>query len=348
MAHARVVLHRVGPDRAGPLDSGFTSAAGAYRFSYRPYGSPDALYFVSTSYGGIAYFSQPTRADAVGDAAAITVFDTTSGPLRVRLAGRHVIVSAPEPDGRREIAEVYDLANDSSLTRVSRDGATPTWMTHLPAGAAGFRVNPAADIAPGAVTMRGDSVLLFAPLSPGIRQLSFVYSLGSKAFPLKLPMEQAATVLEVLTEEPGAKVSAVHLKQAESFAANTRRFKRFLAEDVPANTILTIDPPGPEMSRSTYIAVVAAALGVAMIAGLAAAFHRRARRPTAVALSAVTALPASPEYVSEALLRDLAALDARMEHAASVGGEDRVRYAAERAALKSRLAAALAAERQSQ
>ena len=49
-----VALHRVGPDHAGPLDSVRTSATGAYAMKYRATGDTTALYFTSTSYGGVA------------------------------------------------------------------------------------------------------------------------------------------------------------------------------------------------------------------------------------------------------------------------------------------------------
>ncbi|MFY7923398.1 MAG: hypothetical protein ACOVSI_13400, partial [Gemmatimonas sp.] len=74
-----VTLHRVGKDTAGPIDSVKSDAAGRYRFTYAPFGTPDAVYFASTTYGGIAYFTAPLRsAKAVGDETEITVFDTTS------------------------------------------------------------------------------------------------------------------------------------------------------------------------------------------------------------------------------------------------------------------------------
>jgi hypothetical protein len=98
IANQWVVLHRVGPDASGPLDSIRTEAAGRYHLRYRTSGDSTALYFVSTSYGGVAYFTSPLRGPAVnGDDATITVFDTTSGPVAVKLGGRHVIVCALQP-----------------------------------------------------------------------------------------------------------------------------------------------------------------------------------------------------------------------------------------------------------
>lgn len=345
LAGRRVTLHRVGPDTAGPLDSALTRADGSYAFTYRPFGSPDAVYFVSASYGGIAYFSEPTRGqDASGDAAAITVFDTTSGPVRIRLAGHHIVVSAPGPDGKREIAEVFDLANDTSVTLVSPDGTKPVWVGHLPAGAADVKVNPSADIAPGAVAFRHDSVLLVAPLSPGMRQLSYVYSLGRDAFPLAIPTQQPTSILEVLAEEPKARVSAAHLREVAPVAAGGRTFRRFLAEDVPADAVLTIDVPAPAISRTTYIEILAAVFGAAMLVALAVAFRRRSHARAAVPVppGAPVAVPPSS---AESLLREIATLDARAEREPAWSEAERARYLAERDALKARLAAMLAAER---
>src|SRR3954465_5462235 len=60
-----VVLHRVGSDRAAPLDSARSGADGRFRIRYLATGAEDALYFVSSRYDGIAYFSPPLRTDTV-------------------------------------------------------------------------------------------------------------------------------------------------------------------------------------------------------------------------------------------------------------------------------------------
>src|SRR6266705_6686215 len=74
---AWVVLHRVGPDRAGPLDSVRSDSRGRYSFRYLRTGSQDAVYFVSASYDGIAYFTLPLAEGRVsGDDGEVTVFDT--------------------------------------------------------------------------------------------------------------------------------------------------------------------------------------------------------------------------------------------------------------------------------
>ncbi len=102
-----VVLHRVGTDRAGPLDSMRSGRDGRYRFRYVRTGQDDALYFVSATYLGIAYFSTPLRDAAVhaGDA-DLLVYDTTADASALRVQGRHLVVSAPRGT-KREIAEIF-------------------------------------------------------------------------------------------------------------------------------------------------------------------------------------------------------------------------------------------------
>ena len=97
-----VVLHRVGPDRAGPLDSVKTDSRGRYSFNYARSGSEDAIYFVSASYDGIAYFTPPLAEGKVGgDDGEVTVFDTTSSRVPISLRGHHVIVSAVDANALR-------------------------------------------------------------------------------------------------------------------------------------------------------------------------------------------------------------------------------------------------------
>src|SRR5437762_6347351 len=91
-----VVLHRVGSDRSAPLDSTRSATDGRFRFRYRPFGAPDALYFVSARYAGIAYFSPPLRGNVVrGGDADVVVYDTTTDTTSLRLVGRHFVLSAP-------------------------------------------------------------------------------------------------------------------------------------------------------------------------------------------------------------------------------------------------------------
>src|SRR5689334_3006222 len=214
---AWVVLHRVGPDRAGPLDSVQSDARGRYSFNYTRTGSDDTVYFVSASYDGIAYFTPPLAEGKVsGDDGEITVFDTTSGHVPMSLRGHQEVVSAADANARRSVVEVYDLSNDSSVTRVAA-GDSPagaTWMTHIQPSAADFHVGQG-DISDQAVTYSDGVVRVFAPLAPGLKQLSFSYSLPAKSFPLKLPLEKETGVYEILIEDKAGSVTGPHLKEVD-------------------------------------------------------------------------------------------------------------------------------------
>jgi hypothetical protein len=337
-----VVLHRVGPDRAGPVDSTRTSANGRFTIRYRESGDTSALYFASTSYGGVAYFTSPLRAPVVrGDDATLTVFDTTSGPVAIKVGGRHIIVGALQPNGRRPIGEVYDLENDSTVTLVARDSVTPLWRAQLPPEATGFQLNTSGGLAPGAASQRGSSVGLFAPLSPGIRQFAFTYELPSSAFPLALPIDRATGVLEVLVQDPSARVAGAKLRETAPVSADGRTFRRFLGQDLSAGTTLRIDIPrliGAER-ETVYLSVGAVLVATMAVALLVAARRSMSRRPLAATFASV------PELRSHAIMRGLAALDEEFEAIVTPDDARRAEYQAKRAALKSQFAEAIAEER---
>jgi len=275
-----VVLHRVGPDSSGPVDSVRSDSRGRYSFKYLRTGSQDAIYFVAASYAGIAYFTPPLPEGRVsGEDGEIAVFDTTSGPIPTSLRGHHVVVSAVDENARRSVMEVYDLSNDTSVTRVA-SGDSPenaTWRAHLTPGASDFRVSQG-DISAAAVTFVNGTVNVFAPIAPGIKQLSFSYSLPARAFPLKLPLEKATGVYEIMIEEQAGSVTGPHLKEVDPVTVEQRNFRRFLASDMPENSVAVIDLPAPPPARSIdprYLVAITLVLGGSMVVALARALRRR-------------------------------------------------------------------------
>jgi hypothetical protein len=275
-----VVLHRVGPDSAGPLDSVRSDPRGHYSFNYTRTGSSDAIYFVSASHDGIAYFTPPLAEGKVsGNDGEITVFDTTSGRVPMSLRGHHVVVSAADANARRSIVEVYDLSNDSTLTRVAK-GETPagaTWQAHVVSGIGDFKVSQG-DISAAAVSYANGVVSVFAPLAPGIKQLSFSYSLPAKSFPLKLPIETETGIYEILIEEKAGSVIAPHMKEMEPVTVDERNFRRFLGSDLPQNSVAVIDLPAPPPTHSIdsrFLVAITLVIGGTMVLALAQALRRR-------------------------------------------------------------------------
>jgi hypothetical protein len=280
VAGAWVVLHRVGPDRAGPIDSIQSDARGRYSFNYTRTGSDDAIYFVSASHDGIAYFTPPLAEGKVsGDDGEITVFDTTSGHVPLSLRGHHVVVSTADANSRRSVVEVYDLSNDTSVTRVARGDAPTdaTWQTHITTSASDFKVGQG-DISAGAVSYANGLVSVFAPLAPGIKQLSFSYSLPAKSFPLKLPLEKETGIYEIMIEEKAGSVSGPHLREVDPVTVDDRNFRRFLASDMPENSVAVIDLPPPPPSHTIdprFLVAITLVIGGTMVLALAQALRRR-------------------------------------------------------------------------
>jgi hypothetical protein len=327
-----VTIHRVGADSSGPIDSVRTDARGAYRFAYRRWGNTDAIYFAAAVYRGIAYFSAPMRAAVVrGDDAEIVVFDTTTAPVRFTVQGHHFVIGAPRPTGLRDIVEVYEISNDPVDTAIGRDSMAAVWSAPIPRGATNF--SPASgDVSASSLRARDGRVELAAPFAPGVKQLTWSYSLDARSFPLEITLDRANALLEVLLEEPGAQVRASSLRSQGTATTQGRTFKRFLAQNAPEGERVRIEvPTSAAAARSTVVVVLSAIVTLAMIAALWVAY-RRGTRPRRVV--------ATPHDSAETLAAAIAALDARHDaHDPTLPADT---YAAERAALKTRLAAALA------
>ena len=165
----RVVLHRVGQDAQGPVDSARTGTGGRFRFTTRR--DTSALFLVSARFGGIEFFSPPfTFRDSVPPAPVTLMVSDTSSSAPVAVGGRYLVIGAPDTDRRRTVVDLFVLRNDGHLTRVAPDSQTPTWRAVLPP-ATGHRVaEVGSEVLPSAVRFQGDTVLVFAPISPGERK----------------------------------------------------------------------------------------------------------------------------------------------------------------------------------
>ena len=332
-----VTLHRVGRDRAGPLDSVRTAPDGAFRFAYQLSGAPDAIYFVSASYAGIAYFSSGlAQPDVSGQDAEIQVFDTTSSGIRLTVRGRHVILSASTGGTRRGLIEVFEVTNDSSRTLIGVTDKAQTFRVRIPPGAQDFKVAQG-DVPADAVSFVDGEVQVRMPFAPGLKRLSFSYSMDADAFPLKVPVQFATGVLEVLAEDPQASVSAPMLVETAPASLDGRNFRRFLGNDVPASGVLEMDLPGSGQAQKTRIVIsLVVAIALAMLVSLARAFGRRSTPRTPGLASAAAA-----DREAERLARQIADLDAKFERARDPDDASRATYDALRLRLKSDLTTAL-------
>lgn len=334
-----VVLHRVGRDTAAAVDSVRSDARGRYSIR-RAVAEDSAVFFASTAYGGVAYFTPPFRGiDGPAEAATLTVYDTTSSGAAVRTQGRHLVISSVDVNDQRSIVEAFELENTSGRTRVASTHA-PSWSTQLPPGAADVHVERG-DVPPEAIAVREDRVDAFAAIPPGLRGLVFSYSVPAARFPLTVPVPDTTALLEVLIEQEGATADGAGLVAQEPVTLQGRTFQRFTARNVPAGaTFLVVAPVATHRGAGTTIAIVAGLIGVALLlfvarAALGAGGVRAPATPGRVAAQASA-------QAADRLARAIADLEAKFERRASPTADERAAFEAERKRLNDELTAVLA------
>ncbi len=325
-----VVLHRISTDSSGPVDSVRTTANGAYRFRYKLEG-PRSMYIVSTRYSGVAYFTAPLRDRAVtspdGD---VTVYDTSSAGFPLTVRARHIVIAPADPGGVRRVVDVYEVANDSNRTLVA--GATgSTWRVKLPDGAR-EPSSTGGDLPAEAFRFTEGQADLLVPFPPGERQVVLTYGIPAGS-PVTLPVAAATSTLEVLVEGTGATVRGAGLSAEDTVSLEGRTFQRFTASPVAAGASFVVAGSSGWSGRAGRLALVAVA-AIAVALGIVIG-RRGAGGPAAAG---------PPPPASEALAREIAALDhvyAEPARQAGAGGEH---YRSRRAALIGQLVEAQAVE----
>lgn len=321
----RVVLHRVGRDAQGPIDSTRSDRQGLARFSFRP--DTGAFYLLSAEYSGVEYFSQPvaTKAARPDSVMQIVVYDTSSS-APVSLQARHLVVTRPGEDGSRGVLDLLVLQNGGRLTRVAPDSVRPSWSGLLPRGTLGFEVAES-DFSREALARRGDSLLLLAPLAPGEKQITLQYLIPSNLRAVRLPLSAAGTKINVLAEESGVRVSGSGMVPADSQVLQGRTFHRWTGA-AQSGGVLTIALPGGGRAP-VWLLIIPIALLTAVLIG---AGWRLLSRPV-------------PAGGTGELVDAMAALDLRYAgRQGEIPEEEWRAYLTERARIKARLESSLAIE----
>jgi hypothetical protein len=329
VAGVRVVLHRVAAAEQGPVDSMASGLDGGFRFPLPR--DTSVLHLLSARYQGIEYFSFPLdRASDRAPAPVTLVVRDTSSRMPVTVSARHVVIPRPGEHGTREVLDLVLLTNDGPDTRVAPDSLGASWSGPLPAASEGLELGES-DISPDAVTRRGDSVIVTAPISPGEKQLAFQYHLPGGRQAVEVPVGTDAVALSVLLEEPGGSVSGPGLVQSDSQSVEGRSFRRWTG-DVPANAVIRITLPGTGGSSTPVIAALVSVLALALLLAAWRILPARER-------------PAGGGEDADLILTEIAALDARYQgREGELPAEEWSRYLERRAALKEQAAAALARE----
>jgi hypothetical protein len=326
---ARVVLHRIGRETQGPLDSTRAERDGRFGFAFRP--DTTAFYLLSSRHAGIEYFSPPVSTNPVRSDTAIriVVYDTSSS-APVVVEARHLVLTRPGQDGARSALDLIVLQNAGQRTRIAPDTLRPSMSLSLPPGTVGLQVSES-DVSPESVRRRGDSLIITAPIAPGEKQITVQYQVPAGRSTVELPIQRSGQRINVLVEETGARVSGAGIALADSQVIQGRSFRRWTGV-TPAPGVVRIVLPRTPQAPSWLLAALVVSLGVTLV-GTGWYLVTRQRRQ-------------GPQVPADDLLNAIAALDARyLGHQEETPGPEWTSYQDERARLKAELEISLAAGR---
>ena len=196
---AHVTLHRVTAKDPGPVDSVRSDAHGRFTFSVAA--DSGVVYLVSAKWAGIEYFATPfvMHAEPPYPTATVVVSDTSSTVV-VKLIARHLIVSPPAPDGKRDVVDLFVLENTGPETRVAPVAQRPTWQAHLPRFAMNVHAGNS-DFAADAVQFSTDEVALFTAIPPGQRDVEVNYQIPANSKQFEIPVDQDAPISNVVSAD---------------------------------------------------------------------------------------------------------------------------------------------------
>jgi hypothetical protein len=212
-----VVLHRVTPEEAGPVDSVQVVEGGAFQLElpHVPVRGSGEVFFASHRFEGILYFGPPLAlAEQLDSVYTIQAYPTRAAPaagIPFPVSVRNLFVEEG-PMGWR-VTDLVELRNDSIVTWVPDPEvpAAAVWRYPLPPEASAFRLGEG-DLSPGSVTFEDGGVIVRAPVLPGDRLLVFHYELPS--LETELPLPGTTGVLELLVRQPAPSLRVDRLQAA--------------------------------------------------------------------------------------------------------------------------------------
>ncbi len=325
----QVVLHRIGRQQQGPIDSTLSRRSGRFQFRFAL--DTSAIFLVSARFAGIEYFSQALTADSTHPLTnfQIVVADTSS-TAPVRVAERHVVIQEPDPSGIRSVLDLIVLENPGPLTRVATDSTRPVFEVSVPDRATSVGVTPQSEFSEDAIVVTPGAIELLAPLAPGTKQIMVQYDLPARPGIVSLWLPAVPT-LNLLLVEPKVVIEGVSVALVDSQVIDGTLFRRFGGTVPDSGAMLRLgfqDGPAPRTLGLILLSLTLLAFG-----GFAVLLVRR---------SSARVAPQSTRTLVEAL----AALDDRYEGLREkCSPEEWDRYLVERARMKADLRRRLAGVR---
>jgi hypothetical protein len=260
-----VVLHRVGPRAQGPIDTVRTGPAGGFRLTFAP--DSTAAYLLSTKYAGIEYFSRPISSDPGHPEPAVTLIVADTGSAQpVTARHRTLLISRADGSGTRIVIDWLLLSNPGPLTRVSPDSATPSWSGPLPADAQAVELADSrlSQFSPDAVVFRMESVQVYAPLSPGDKELMLQYRIPGTLDRFVVPSTARDSVFVLIEDEKGRVVRPA-LTAGDPETIDGRPYRRFSGV-MDGATEIEVALAGAAISSQQLLVLLVGVLGAGFAA----------------------------------------------------------------------------------
>jgi hypothetical protein len=212
-----VVLHRVTPEEAGPVDSVQVDEGGRFRLPLPAPPSPlSGTFFVTHRHDGVAFFGRPlTSLEQVEASYEIRAFPSrplpapgTAGPGAGEAgapSGRFVVsfrnlFIEEGPEGWR-VTDVFEVGHADEVTWTSPDpeGGVPVWSHPLPTEARNVQASES-DVSVASLRLDRGALEVHAPFPPGDRLFVVRYDLPS--LETSIPLLGRTGAVEFLVREP--------------------------------------------------------------------------------------------------------------------------------------------------
>ena len=158
-------------------------------------------------------------------------------------------LTAPDTADQRTVIEVYEISNDTTLTRVARGADGTTWSAPLPPGITRITGGDG-DVSPDAIRAAGGRAEISAPLAPGLKRVSFFYEVPADGTPVDILVESAVPVLDQLLVAEPEHAGACFVRGRVYLEADDSRGVELLERAL--KTDLTLVPAGCQLLYGFY------------------------------------------------------------------------------------------------
>ena len=251
---------------------------------------PDNSVFVSVSYEGVTYFTEPINVPADGPVALnpITVFPTTDDQSVIRVESSTIVIAQIDPQQQQmTVLEMMTLVNESTNVYIGDKRGEPgtgvpgvlnrTLTVDLPDGAGSFQIQRG--LGSDELIPSAGKFYFTEPVFPGRRQIVYSYQIGYP-FAVHLfarPLSYQTNLLRVLMPEIGARIESPDLDPAGLTELQGRRYQMLFGTDLSPGTLVRLQVSGlpvqPTGARLDFEALRILTVGLVLLALGAIGFY---------------------------------------------------------------------------